>query len=80
MKDGSYSLQEKADCTVYQPNSMSQQLELGEETYFLLLALSFNRISIYNLLYMRMRDDMTLQNMCSYIYFEAVQANGNTPC
>lgn len=77
MRDVSYSLHEKATCSVCLANNMSHKQELGEEKYFLLLALSFNRIfTLYSYLYgdEECRDNMTLQN------FEVVQASGNAPC
>lgn len=44
VRDVSYSLHEKATCSVCLANNMSHKQELGEEKYFLLLALSFSRI------------------------------------
>lgn len=60
---------------------MSQKMEQGEETYFLLLALFFNRIfTIQSHSSEGGGGDMTLQNIHSYIYFEVAQANGSAPC
>lgn len=62
---------------------MPQKQGLGEERYFLLLAVSFNRIfTLQSHLYADegWGDDMTLQNVYNYIYFEVVQASGNAPC